>query len=98
LGTGLGCFTPSQPVHAKLRRIWFIAEIFQVCLEKSFPLDPLYTYDDCIDLSNNILSGPITLELGSLANLTLLDLFNNHLFEPIPAELGSLTNLITLNL
>ena len=42
------------------------------------------------------LSGPIPVELASLAHLELLDFWFNNLTGPIPSELGSLTNLRVL--
>ena len=51
-----------------------------------------------LTLVNNNLSGPIALELGNLANLTMLILFNNNLTGTVPAELGNLANVWYLNL
>ena len=49
-------------------------------------------------LYNFGLAGPISPELGRLANLTDLSLFGNKLTGPIPPELGRLTNLTDLSL
>ena len=49
-------------------------------------------------LVGNDLTGPIPVELGSLANLEVLNLYGNGLTGPIPAQLGSLANLEVLNL
>ncbi len=51
-----------------------------------------------IDLSDNQLSGPISAELGNLANLEWLNLTDNQLTGPIPVELGDLSNLTFLSL
>ena len=49
-----------------------------------------------LDLSDNLLTGGIPAELGSLTNLRRLDLYRNRLTGSIPAELGSLPNLEVL--
>ena len=51
-----------------------------------------------LDLGGNELTGPIPVDLESLANLQRLELFSNNLTGPIPSELGSLVNLETLDL
>ena len=51
-----------------------------------------------LDLTRNLLSGAIPVELGNLVNLEVLGLSNNQLSGPIPAELGRLTSLELLNL
>ena len=51
-----------------------------------------------IVLTNNGLTGPIPVELGSLSNLNVLNLGHNGLTGEIPAELGNLTSLVTLGL
>ena len=48
---------------------------------------------ETLDLANNNLSGPISIELGSLASLRVLDLSGNNLSGPLPPELGSLAGL-----
>ncbi len=49
-------------------------------------------------LYNTGLAGPISPELGRLAQLTDLSLFGNRLTGPIPPELGRLTSLTNLSL
>ncbi len=51
-----------------------------------------------IDLSSNVLIGPLPIELGNLTNLTVLRLNDNQLNGSIPEQLGNLTNLTTLSL
>ncbi len=51
-----------------------------------------------LDLRDNNLSGIISWELGSLANLEVLDLSRNNLKSGIPKELGGLANLEALDL
>ena len=50
-----------------------------------------------LELSNNGLTFPIPLELGSFSNLRHLALFGNHLTGPILPELGNLAQLETLD-
>ena len=50
-----------------------------------------------LELSNNGLTFPIPLELGSFSNLRHLALFGNHLMGPILPELGNLAQLETLD-
>ena len=49
-------------------------------------------------LSENQLTGPVPVELGSLVDLRYLDLGSNQLSGTIPPELGNLTNLTSLAL
>ncbi|WOL07768.1 LRR receptor-like serine/threonine-protein kinase RPK2 [Canna indica] len=52
-----------------------------------------------IDLSNNILSGWFTSELGATCNsLVVLDAASNQISGTIPASFGSLWNLVSLDL
>ena len=51
-----------------------------------------------LSLRGNQLSGPISSELGNLANLQALNLWGNQLSGPIPSELGNLANLRGLSL
>ena len=51
-----------------------------------------------LDLSLNLLTGPLPAELGGLTNLELLDVWGNQLMGPIPAELGGLRKLVSLYL
>ena len=51
-----------------------------------------------LNLDDNLLSGVIPTQLGSLNNLETLDLSDNRLRDAIPTELGSLNNLVTLDL
>ncbi len=67
------------------------------------PLDQWYgvRVDDwgrvtSLNLWESQLSGPISAELGNLANLQSLFLHNNNLSGPIPAELGNLASLQSL--
>ncbi len=46
-----------------------------------------------LDLSENLLSGPIPAKLSNLINLERLSLSGNQLSGPIPIELGNLANL-----
>ncbi|MCY3791434.1 MAG: hypothetical protein OXH63_21890 [Gemmatimonadetes bacterium] len=50
-----------------------------------------------IELSNNLLVGPLPPKLGRLEKLAVLDLSDNLLIETIPPELGDLKNLKTLD-
>ena len=50
-----------------------------------------------LELIENRLSGTLPIELGNLANLTILYLSINQLSGPIPSELGNLANLTWLN-
>ncbi len=50
-----------------------------------------------LNLSDNLLSGSITSEIGNLNNLTYLDLSQNAI-GILPPELGNLSNLVHLNL
>ena len=49
-----------------------------------------------LNLTQNQLSGTIPLELGNLANLTIMGLTDNQLSGTIPSELGNLANLTEL--
>ena len=51
-----------------------------------------------LHLDNNLLTGTLPSELGSLTNLQALRLSGNRLTGPIPAELGSLEHLQSLRL
>ena len=51
-----------------------------------------------LDLSRNMLSGEIPVELGNLTSLQELYLWGNELSGEIPVELGNLTNLQLLSL
>ncbi|XP_020080571.1 putative leucine-rich repeat receptor-like serine/threonine-protein kinase At2g24130 [Ananas comosus] len=51
-----------------------------------------------LNLSNNLLTGPIPAELSNLTALNDLNLSNNLLTGPIPAELSNLRHLVFLNL
>ncbi len=51
-----------------------------------------------IDLSGNLLSGPLPPELGNLSHLQSLDLSDNRITGQIPPELGELSALQVLNL
>ena len=50
-----------------------------------------------LDLMNNGLKGPLSPELGELAELRELSISNNELTGSIPGELGDLANLIDLS-
>lgn len=51
-----------------------------------------------VDLSGNLLSGPLPPELGNLSHLQSLDLSDNRITGEIPPELGDLSALKVLNL
>ena len=51
-----------------------------------------------LDLEENLLSGRLSPELGSLTNLARLDLSYNKLSGGIPPQLGNLANLTSLDL
>ena len=51
-----------------------------------------------LELPENMLSGRVTPELGSLGNLQALDLSHNRLTGPISPELGNLDGLTSLHL
>ena len=51
-----------------------------------------------LNLSNNMLTGPIQEELENFSNLKFLDLSNNELSGNIPMSLYTLDSLQTLNL
>ncbi|KAL5983152.1 hypothetical protein ACLOJK_017234 [Asimina triloba] len=51
-----------------------------------------------LDLSSNMLTGPVLPEFGKLWKLHVLDLSKNRLSGPIPAELGGMKSLELLDL
>jgi len=46
-----------------------------------------------VDLSDNVLNGTLTTQLGSLMPIEILDMSSNLLYGALPSQLGKLTNL-----
>lgn len=58
----------------------------------------IWSFPPTVDLSSNLLSGPIWPEFGNLKKLHILDLKCNNLSGPVPSNLSGMTSLETLDL
>ncbi|KFK32549.1 hypothetical protein AALP_AA6G257300 [Arabis alpina] len=83
-------FTTSSP---SLRYLNLSNNNFSNSIPRGF-LPNLYT----LDLSNNMLSGEISVDIGFFSNLRVLDLGGNVLTGHVPASLGNLSRLEFLTL
>ncbi|URE45073.1 Leucine rich repeat N-terminal domain [Musa troglodytarum] len=59
---------------------------------------PSYSHLESLDLSNNLLIGPLPPEIGNMQRLKLLNLRNNTLSGELPSELSKLGTLEILDL
>uniref|UniRef100_A0A2N9EG60 non-specific serine/threonine protein kinase n=1 Tax=Fagus sylvatica TaxID=28930 RepID=A0A2N9EG60_FAGSY len=88
---GISCDNSESIVHLNLSTYGLKGTLHNLSF-RSFP--NLLT----LDLSYNLLYGPIPQELGILSSLSELDLSSNNLTHAIPTSLGNLSNLRNLYL
>ncbi|XP_031474061.1 probable inactive receptor kinase At5g10020 [Nymphaea colorata] len=100
-----GIFTSSTLTYVNLSgnhftgSITFLSSQAYISAPSDTPLLPSQNSSlDVLDLSNNLLSGLLPPDIGSLVNLQVLDLNKNDFSGPIPSEISMLKNLVYLDL